>query len=202
MGATISAIMPHAMGTVVVDAEVDLVVGLVEAGIPGRSLSDINFRQPFSGAPQTFWDWMHPEIGVKARTLAMGVVRHLKAGLPVSELLNKLGIPGRRAAGLQRGAGSARRPHLQTIRATESAAIVMLSTGVAGFVEHPATARFAMKVQAAPVGAAGATVPLVCIDRTVLREFIIERHSPLLAAGWGYAVRLSAVASRAGGAQE
>ena len=122
-----------AIVTVVVDAEVDLVVGLVEVGVPRRSLPDINFRQPLSGAPQTLRDGVHPEIGVKARALAMGVVWHLKAGLPVPKLLDKLGILGGRAAGLQRGAWSTRRPHLQTIRPTESTALVVLSAWVVTF---------------------------------------------------------------------
>jgi len=59
-----------------------------------------------------------------------------------------------------------------------------------------------MKAQAAPVRGAGATVPLVRIDRKFLREFIIERHSPFLAARWGYAERGGAVAYRAHGGQE
>ncbi len=141
-------------------------------------------------------------IGVKTRTLAMGVVRHLKAGLPVPKLLDKPGIVDGRAAGLQRGAGSARRAHFQTIRTIESTAVVMLSTWVASLVEHVAATRLIMKVQAAPVGAAGATVPLVRVDRSVLREFIIERHSPLLAARWGYAERVGAVAYGGHGGQK
>src|SRR5208283_977559 len=114
--------------TVVVDSKPYLVVGALELGVPGRSLSDINFRQPLTRTVNTLRDGVHPEVGVHAPTLTIGAVRHLKAGLPVTKLLNKLAIPGCRAAGLHRGAWIARRPHLQTIRPTESTAIVVLST--------------------------------------------------------------------------
>src|SRR5579862_6045593 len=107
MGATVSVIFPSAIWRVVVDAEVDLVVNLVEVGIPGRSLADIDFRQPLVGAPNTLRDWVHPEIGVKSRALAMDIMRHLETRLPVSKLLDKFGILGSRPASLQRGAGGA-----------------------------------------------------------------------------------------------
>ena len=40
------------------------------------------------------------------------------------------------------------------------------------------------------------------IDRSVLREFIIERQSPVLAARWGHAERVGGVTYRAQGGRE
>ena len=202
MGATISVIFPRAIVTVIVDTEVDLVVGLVEVCVPSWSLPDIDLWQPLGGAFETFRDGVHPKIAVKARALAVGVVRNLKAGFPVTELLNELGILGCCAAGLQRGAGSARRPHLKTIGIIESASLVVLSTRVGHFSEHVPATRFSIEVQAAPVGAAGAAVPLVRINRAVLRELVIERYNPMLAARWGYAKRVGAGACPAQGSQQ
>lgn len=190
------------MVAVVMDAEVDLVVGLVEIGIPGRLLADINLRQPLGGALNSLRDRVHPEVAVQAPAFAVRVVRNFEACLPIAELLDEFGIFRGCAAGLQRRAGRTRRPHLQAIRATERATLVVLSARVLCFTKHIGPAPLAMKIQVPPVGAARPAVPFALIDLLVLREVILERHHPMLAARRGYAVRIGGVVLGAEGGKE